>query len=64
MPVPRRHSRLSVFHLSIATIAFLTALFGGPAAARADSFLLLATYDGVITPVSAEYFHDALQSAQ
>ena len=65
MPVPRRRSRLSVFHLiSIATMAFLTALFGGPAAAQTDSFLLLATYDGVITPVSAEYFHDALQSAQ
>ena len=25
---------------------------------------MLATYDGVIAPVSAEYFHDALQSAQ
>ncbi len=64
MPVPRHRPQLSVFHLSIITIAFLTALFGDPADARADSFLLLATYDGVITPVSAEYFHDALQSAQ
>ncbi|MGZ8422259.1 MAG: NfeD family protein [Nitrospira sp.] len=64
MPVPRRRPQLSVFHLSIATIAFLTALFGDPAAAQADSFLLFATYEGVITPVSAEYFHDALQSAQ
>ena len=64
MPVPRRRCRLSDLHLSIVTIAFLTALFGDPADARADSFLLLATYDGVITPVSAEYFHDALQSAQ
>jgi membrane-bound serine protease (ClpP class) len=64
MPVPRRRPQLSVFHLSIATIAFLTALFGDPAAVQADSFLLFATYEGVITPVSAEYFHDALQSAQ
>ena len=50
--------------LIIAMAAFLTTLFAGPAAARAESFLLLATYDGVITPVSAEYFHDALLSAQ
>lgn len=64
MPVPRRRPQLSVFHLSFATIAFLSALFGDPAAAQADSFLLFATYEGVITPVSAEYFHDALQSAQ
>jgi membrane-bound serine protease (ClpP class) len=64
MPVPRRRPQLSVFHLNIATIAFLTALFGDPAAVQADSFLLFATYEGVITPVSAEYFHDALQSAQ
>ena len=64
MPVPRHRPQLSVFHLSIVTIAFLTALFGDPTDARADSFLLVATYDGVITPVSAEYFHDALQSAQ
>ncbi|MDN5941967.1 MAG: nodulation protein NfeD [Nitrospira sp.] len=31
---------------------------------RADSFVLLATYDGVINPVAAEYLHDALDSAQ
>ena len=64
MTVPRHRFRLSVFNLSIAVVAFLTVLLGRPPAARADSFLLLATYDGVITPVSAEYFHDALQSAQ
>jgi membrane-bound serine protease (ClpP class) len=64
MPAPKHRPKVSVFHLSIVAIAFLTALFGHPADARADSFLLLATYDGVIAPVSAEYFHDALQSAQ
>ncbi len=64
MPAPKPRPQLSLFHLSIVAIAFLTALFGNAADARADSFLLLATYDGVIAPVSAEYFHDALQSAQ
>ncbi|MBI4001217.1 MAG: nodulation protein NfeD [Nitrospira defluvii] len=64
MKLPRRRPLLPGPHLIIAMAAFLTALFAGPAAARAESFLLLATYEGVITPVSAEYFHDALLSAQ
>ncbi len=64
MSCPRRRSLLPLLHLIIATVAFLTALFAWPPAARAESFVLLATYEGVITPVSAEYFHDALLSAQ
>lgn len=44
--------------------ALFIALPEGPTVARAESILMLATYDGVITPVSAEYFHDALLSAQ
>ncbi|MBA5866223.1 MAG: nodulation protein NfeD [Nitrospira sp. CR1.3] len=48
----------------VATLAFLTALLTGGPAARAEPFVVLATYDGVINPVSAEYLHDALTSAQ
>jgi len=62
MHVPRSRPRLLL--LIISTIALLTALFAGPLPARADSFVLLATYDGVINPVAAEYLHDALASAQ
>jgi len=46
------------------TIVLLAALLAEPVAVRADSFVLLATYDGVINPVTAEYLHDALLSAQ
>jgi membrane-bound serine protease (ClpP class) len=48
----------------VAAVALLTALSAEPSAVSAESFLLLATYDGVITPVTAEYLHDALLSAQ
>jgi len=48
----------------VATLAFLTALLTGGPAARAEPFVVLATYEGVINPVSAEYLHDALTSAQ
>lgn len=44
--------------------AMLTALLTAPLAVQAESFVMLATYDGVINPVSAEYLHDALISAQ
>ncbi len=50
--------------LIIATMVLIAALLAEPRAAHADSFVLVATYDGVITPVSAEYLHDALISAQ
>lgn len=44
--------------------AMLTVLLTAPLAVQAESFVMLATYDGVINPVSAEYLHDALISAQ
>lgn len=62
MHVPRSRPRLLL--LIISTAALLIALFAGPLPVRADSFLLLATYDGIINPVAAEYLHDALASAQ
>ncbi len=43
---------------------FLVTLIAGSVGAQRESVMVLATYDGVITPVAAEYFHDALQSAQ
>jgi membrane-bound serine protease (ClpP class) len=62
MHFPRSRSRLLL--LIISTAALLNALFAGPLPVKADSFVLLATYDGVINPVAAEYLHDALASAQ
>jgi membrane-bound serine protease (ClpP class) len=62
MHVPRNRPRLLL--LIISTAALLNALFAGPLPVRADSFVLLATYDGVINPVAAEYLHDALASAE
>ena len=62
MHVPR--SRPCLLLLIISTTALLTALFAAPLPVRADPFVLLATYDGIINPVSAEYLHDALASAQ
>ena len=59
---PRSRPRLLL--LIISTTALLNALLAGPFPVRADSFVLLATYDGVINPVAAEYLHDALASAQ
>jgi membrane-bound serine protease (ClpP class) len=62
MHIPRSRPRL--FLLILSTAACFTALFTGPLPARAESFVVLATYDGVINPVAAEYLHDALASAQ
>ena len=42
---------------------FFIALYPGQPAS-AESFVTLATYDGVINPVAAEYLHDALASAE
>jgi membrane-bound serine protease (ClpP class) len=50
--------------LAISAAILLHALFAGAVPVRAESFVLLATYDGVINPVSAEYLNDALTSAQ
>ena len=62
MRFPR--SRHRPILLVISTAVLLHALFAGPVPVRAESFVLLATYDGVINPVSAEYLNDALTSAQ
>ncbi len=45
-------------------IALLVALLAVPPAIQAEPFVALATYDGVINPVSAEYLHDALAWAE
>ena len=62
MRVPK--IRLRVPLLAISAAILLHALFAGAVPVRAESFVLLATYDGVINPVSAEYLNDALASAQ
>ena len=64
MHVPSRAPRFPLFHLFITTVAILTASSAAPSAVQAESSVVLATYDGVINPVSAEYLHDALASAQ
>jgi membrane-bound serine protease (ClpP class) len=64
MDAPSRRSHLPHVPLIIAICTLLTALFNWPSVVRAESFVMLATYDGVINPVSAEYLHDALVSAQ
>lgn len=56
--------RLHRLPFLVATTTLLTVLSTAPPTLRAESFLLLATYEGVITPVTAEYLHDALLSAQ
>src|ERR1051325_1057381 len=63
MNVPIRGLRFQLFHLLITTVAILTPLAAAPSKVQAESSVVLATYDGVINPVSAEYLHDALVSA-
>jgi membrane-bound serine protease (ClpP class) len=53
---------LSRFHLI--SVALLAGLFAAPPPTQAEPFVGLATYDGVINPVSAEYLHDALAWAE
>ena len=64
MDVRRRRYPQPLLPVIVAMIALLTGLLAGPSVVRADSFVVVATYDGIITPVSAEYLHDALASAQ
>jgi len=45
-------------------IIVLLVLLAVPPAIQAEPFVALATYDGVINPVSAEYLHDALAWAE
>ena len=42
----------------------LNVICSGPPASSAEPFVTVATYDGVINPVAAEYLHDALASAE
>ena len=60
MPVQGRRP-LQSLHLSFSLVI---ALFSLPATSAAEPFVTLATYDGVINPVSAEYLHDALATAE
>ena len=60
MPVQGRRP-LQSLHLSFSLVI---ALFALPATSAAEPFVTLATYDGVINPVSAEYLHDALATAE
>jgi membrane-bound serine protease (ClpP class) len=64
MQFPRSRPHLRPLRLILSTAALITALVATTLSARAESFVVLATYDGVINPVSAEYLHDALASAQ
>ena len=42
----------------------LIGICSGSSASSAEPFVTVATYDGVINPVAAEYLHDALASAE
>ncbi|HEX8749723.1 MAG TPA: nodulation protein NfeD [Nitrospira sp.] len=50
--------------INLLIIALLLGLLAVPPVAQAEPFVGLATYDGVINPVSAEYLHDALAWAE
>jgi membrane-bound serine protease (ClpP class) len=60
MPVQGRRP-LQSLHL---LFSLVIAIFALPATSAAEPFVTLATYDGVINPVSAEYLHDALATAE
>src|SRR6476646_7265499 len=42
----------------------LIGICSGSSASSAEPFVTVATYDGIINPVAAEYLHDALASAE
>ena len=63
MPVQGRHP-LQFSHLSFSLGITLAVLFFASATGAAEPVVMLATYDGVINPVSAEYLHDALATAE
>lgn len=50
--------------LSLAAVACLASVSLTPLPLRAESPVIVATYDGVINPVAAEYLHDALTAAE
>ena len=54
------HAHFFVLLLAV----FIIVIGQADAAFSADPFVTVATYEGVINPVSAEYLHDALTSAE
>lgn len=56
--------QLFLIKFNLPIVALLVALFAAPPATQAEPFVVLATYDGIINPVSAEYLHDALAWAE
>ena len=59
-----RRPRPLSFSVMVATIALFIAPAAGLHASENGPLVVVATYDGVINPVSAEYLHDALADAQ
>ena len=59
-----RSGLLFLIKFNLPIVALLIALFAAPPATQAEPFVVLATYDGIINPVSAEYLHDALAWAE
>ncbi|MEC4889751.1 MAG: nodulation protein NfeD [Nitrospira sp.] len=64
MDFPSSPPCLRLLSRLIAVGAMFAVLLTAPLSVRAESSVVLATYDGIINPVSAEYLHDALASAQ
>ena len=60
----RRPGLLFLIKFNLPIVALLVVLFAAPPATQAEPFVVLATYDGIINPVSAEYLHDALAWAE
>ena len=64
MGFPRLQTCLRRVWLLAATLTVAALLLAISQVRAADPFVLVATYDGVINPVAAEYLHDALSSAE
>lgn len=62
MQSPLRRSSPLLLTLSALVASAISCALAGPA--RAEAPLLVATYEGVINPVTAEYLHDALAHAE
>lgn len=61
---PRRRPLQSVLLLILAVVACLIVHHAAPTWGDMTGEVVVATYEGVINPVAAEYLHDALDSAQ
>ncbi|WP_455244117.1 NfeD family protein [Petrachloros mirabilis] len=64
MHFPGFPNRLLHVSLVAATLVLTAFPFAVSQVRAAESFVMVATYDGVINPVAAEYLHDALASAE